>query len=154
MEPHGSFAFTFEENYTLLTASGSWNLECAKIYDALLRKRVESKPNLTRCVIVDGRNWELETPACGAIIKELHQFLSGYYKAIYNAYYLNASNFQVIKFLLNKRNIDFNDVFHWQYFYVLDEAVSWLNSKGFNIPALTDGDFPQPIPADQYVKYL
>ena len=154
MGPHGSFAFKFEENYTLLVASGSWNLECAEIYDALLRKRVESKPDLTRCIIVDGRNWELETPECGLKIKELHHFLSGYYKALYNAYYLKPTNIQVVKYLLDHRNKDFDGVFHWQYFYVLGEAVSWLNSKGFKVPMLTDEDFPEPIPADQYVKYL
>lgn len=154
MEAHGSFAFTFEKEYTLLAASGSWNLECAEIYDALLRKRVESKPDVTRCIIVDGRNWGLETPECGAKIKELHQFLSGYYKAIYNAYYLSPENFQVRQFLLDQRNKDFGDVFHWQYFHVLDEAVAWLNSNGFNVPKLTDEDFPEPIPAPLYRQYL
>ena len=154
MEPHGSFAFTFEESYTLLVASESWNLECAKIYDAFLRKRAESKPDLTRCIIIDVRNWGLETPECGAVIKELHHFLSGYYKALYNAYYLDSANLEVKMFLLEQRNIDFNDVFHWQYFHALDDAVSWLNSKGFNVPPLTDEDFPEPIPADEYVKYL
>lgn len=154
MDPHGSFAFTFEENYTLLVASGSWNLECAKIYDALLRKRVESKPDLTRCIIIDGRNWGLETPECGAKIKELHHFLSGYYKALYNAYYLNPENLEVEKYLMDQRNKDFGDVFHWQYFHVLEEAVSWLNSQGFNVPELKDEDFPEPIPADHYLKYL
>lgn len=154
MGPHGSFAFKFEENYTLLVASGSWNLECAEIYDALLRKRVESNPHLSRCIIIDGRNWELETPECGSKIKELHLFLSGYYKALYNAYYLEPTKIHVVKYLLDHRNKDFDGVFHWQYFYVLGEAVSWLNSKGFKVPKLTDEDFPEPIPADQYVKYL
>lgn len=154
MGPHGSFAFKFEENYTLLVASGSWNLECAEIYDAFLRQRVESIPDLTRCIIIDGRNWELETPECGSKIKELHHFLSGYYKALYNAYYLNPDNIEIQKYLMSQRNKEFGDVFHWQYFHVLGEAVSWLNSKGFNVPKLKDEDFPKPIPADQYVKYL
>ncbi len=53
---HGSFAFSFEDDYTLISFSGIWNAECTDIYDRLLRQRVTSKPDLRRCVIIDGRN--------------------------------------------------------------------------------------------------
>ncbi len=154
MEPHGSFAFTFEENYTLISVSGAWNQECAKIYDGFLRKRVEPNPELDRCVILDGRGWGLETPGCKDRIRDLHRFISGYFNTLYIAYYITPEMLQIGKFLMDQRNKEFKNVFHWDFFMALDQAVSWLTSKGFILPDLSDEDFPKPIPAAHYLKFL
>ena len=154
-EAHGAFAVKYEEDYALNSVSGSWNLACAEIFNSLIRKRVTlNKPDLKRCLIVDGREWGLETPDCGEKIRELNQFLSGYFKALYIAYVLSPENMHLAKFILDSNNKGFNDIMIWRFFTDFRKAVSWLRSEGFTLPDLEASDFPEPIPAEEYLKYL
>jgi hypothetical protein len=152
--PHGSFAFKYETDYTLISVAESWNMECVEIYNALLRKRMESSLPQKRCVIFDGREWGFQTPECFDKFIELNQSISGYFKTLFIAYYLAPKNFDLSKFLLDATNYEFKDTMQWKFFQNLQEAVFWLNSEGFGIPTLTNSDFPEPIPAIQYIEYL
>jgi len=151
---HGSFAFSFEDDYTLISISGIWNAECTDIYDTLLRQRVTSKPDLRRCVIIDGRNWGLETPESGIKKRELNRHLSQYYKALYIAYVLNPENLNLAKFILDTNNGDYRNVMTWQFYPDFKQAIPWLRAEGFTLPDLVPDDFPTPIAADDYIKYL
>jgi hypothetical protein len=151
---HGSFAFLFEEDYTLISYSGVWNAECTGIYDELLHQRVESKPDIRRCVIVDGRNWGLETPESSFKKREVNRHLSQYYEALYIAYVLSPENMNLAKYILDTNNRDYNSVMTWQCYPNVEQAVLWLRALGFTLPDLGPDDFPTPIPADDYIKYL
>lgn len=151
---HGSFAFKFETNYTLISVAESWNMECVEIYNALLKKRVESSLPQKRCVIFDGREWGFQTPDCYDKFIELNQTISGYFKTLFIAYYLAPENFHLSKHLLDAANDEFKESMQWQFFNNLQDAVFWLNSEGFEIPALTNSNFPEPVSAIQYLKYL
>ncbi|MBU0970907.1 MAG: hypothetical protein KKC20_09690 [Proteobacteria bacterium] len=152
--PHGSFAFKFVDNYTLISVAGSWNTECVEIYNTLLKKRVESKPEQRRCVIFDGRKWGFQTPECYNKFLELNQYISGHYKALFIAYYLAPENFSLSTHLLDMANDEFKGTLNWRFFLNLQDVASWLNSEGFEIPALTNSDFPEPISANHYLDYL
>ena len=153
-EAHGAFSFAFEKDYTLISVSESWNMACAEIYTSLLRKRMTSKPDLKRCVVIDGREWGLETPDSGKKLRELNQHLSGYYKVLNIAYILSKENKHLAKYMLDSDNDGFESTMIWNFFMDFPEAVSWLRSEGFNIPDLKSSDFPKPIPAEEYRKYL
>ena len=90
-DAHGSFGFEFKSDYTLITVSGAWNLECASIYKDLIMKSLEAKKVLKRGVIIDGRNWEFETPD---VIEEwiyLNEHIKSYYEKLYIAYFLSEN---------------------------------------------------------------
>jgi hypothetical protein len=151
---HGSFAFSFEDDYTLISFSGIWNAECTDIYDTLLRQRVRSKPDLRRCVIIDGRKWGLETPESGIKKRELNRHLSQYYKALYIAYVLSPDNMNLAKYILDTNNSDYRNVMTWRFYPNFKQAILWLRTEGFALPDLGPDDFPSPIAADDYIKYL
>lgn len=152
--PHGAFALSFEDDYTLITFSGLWNTECTEIYDALLRQRVTSKPELRRCVLIDARKWGLETPDSGRKKKELNRYLSTYYKELFIAYVLSPDNLHLGKYILDTNNGEFRDVMNWQLFPDLTKAVTWLRTKDFELPEPAELEFPSALPAYEYLKYL
>jgi len=141
-------------NYTLISVAESWNTECAEIYSTLLKKRVESKPEQRRCVIFDGRKWGSQTPECYQKFLELNQHISGHYNALFIAYYLAPENFSLSKYLLDMVNDEFKSRIHWRFFHDLQDVFFWLNSEGFEIPVLTNSDFPEPVSASHYLDYL
>lgn len=153
-KPHGSFAFKFLTNYTLISVAESWNTECVEIYSTLLKKHVESKQGQRRCVIFDGRKWGFQTPECYKEFLKLNQHISGYYKALFIAYYLAPENSSLSTHLLDMANDKFKSTIHWRFFNYLHEVVFWLNSEGFEIPVLTNSDFPEPVSASHYLDYL
>ncbi|WDP86241.1 MAG: hypothetical protein HUN05_14805 [Desulfobacter sp.] len=154
IKAHGSFAFKFEPDYTLISAAESWNLECVEIYTRLLKQRVESKPQTRRCIILDGRNWDFLTPECHQKFIELNQYISGYYQELFIGYSLSSENFHFSKYILDIANNKFKESIHWRFFKDLQDLTSWLNSNAFKIPNLKDGDFPELVPASHYLKYL
>ena len=153
-EAHGAFAFTFEDDYTLISASGSWNMPCADIYYAVIRKRVELKPDLKRCIVIDAREWGFETPDSGRKIQEMSQYISGYYKDLFIAYVLSPDNRHLAKYILDKNITEYSDVITWRFYQDFQSAVSWLRSEGFKLPDLEASDFPKPVPAGEYLKNL
>jgi|GEM_PF-2163935 len=151
---HGSFAFAFRPEMTLISAEGAWNQECAELYTALIRTRVESHPDQIRCVIIDGRRWGLKTPESGRVIQESNRFISGYYKALYVAYLFSPENVHLGRYIIDADNRVGDAVLHWDFFLRLDDALSWLRSQGFDLPDVADGDFPDPVPAEDYRHLL
>ncbi len=81
-KPHGSFAFSFERDFTLISVSESWNIECTKIYSKMLETAMKSDPEQKRCVIIDGRKWGFETPESSQIIRALNQYVTKYYEKL------------------------------------------------------------------------
>lgn len=152
--PHGAFAFSFEDDYTLITFSGLWNIECTNIYDALLRQRITTRPDQSRCVIIDAREWDLETPESGRKKKELNRYLATYYKKLHIAYVMGPDNMHLGKHILDTNNSDFDTVMTWQFFPGLQEAVSWLEARDYKLPKPEAIRFPKPVPAYEYLKYL
>jgi hypothetical protein len=151
---HGAFAFSFKTDYTLISVSESWNAECADIYVKFLKKSIESEIKLRRCVIIDGRTWGFETPEGSQKIQELSKHLAEHYKSIYIAYYLSSTNIHLGQIIINENNQKFKETIFWNCFQTLEESIHWLTSKGFTIPPLTDDDFPKPVHASYYLKYL
>lgn len=151
---HGSFAFKSEADYTLISIAESWNAECIEIYKAVLIKRMESTPKQKRCVIFDGRAWGFQTPECCQKFVDLNQLITGYFKSLHIAYYLTCENFYLSTYLLNQVNDRFKAYIQWNFFQNLTDATSWLNAEGFDLPPLTDRDFPEPVPATHYLKSL
>lgn len=153
-DAHGSFGFEFKSDYTLITAAGAWNVECAAIYKALLMKRTEKKKADKRGVIIDGRNWEFETPEATKEWISLNKHIEENYKKLYVAYFLSAENLHLSQFLLDKINTDFKQVIEWRFFLDLEDCVSWLAGNGIDIQNLTEKDFPKPVPASHYLPYI
>lgn len=153
-DAHGSFAFDFKPGYTLIAVSGSWNLECASIYDALLRSRIENNPEPRRCVIIDGRRWGFETPEASDKLLLLNSRLARHYEELCIGYFLVPENFHLSRLILDTTNEKFKSILDWQFFTDLNACITWLNQKGFDIPKLSEDDFPEPIPAAKYLSFL
>lgn len=149
--PHGAFAFLFEDEYTLITFSGLWNIECTDIYNAMLHRRVSSRPDLRRCVIIDAREWDLETPESGRKKRELNRYLSNYYRELFIAYVLSPENIHLGKYILDTNNSEFGEVMKWQLFSDLQSAVTWLRGHKFIIPDPEELAFPPAVPAWKYL---
>lgn len=149
---HGSFALAYYPDYSLMTSSGAWNAPCARIYDMMVEKRISSVPEGRRCVINDGRNWGFATPESQDIITETSIRMADYYSELYIAYLVRKSQIPLFSYYLDSVNDVARTTNRWQYFTELPDAIVWLRGEGFSLPDLTDGDFPEPIEADEYLK--
>ncbi len=149
---HGSFAFKVLPDYTLISTSGAWNLECVRIHNHLLSERVKNLTGQRRASLVDGRLWEFETPDCEEEYKRWYQHVRDNNITLYLAYWSSEKNASLARHILQQRHRDFTGIVFWQVFDTLEQSVSWLRSEGFEIPDIRPEDFPVPVPASDYLK--
>lgn len=151
---HGSFAFKIMPDYTLVTSTGAWNLECVRIHNRILETRAKELAGQRRAAIVDGRFWEFETPECAEEYRRFYQLMSDHRIRFHIAYWSSEKNASLARHIIGQRYRDFGQTVSWQVCDTLEESVSWIRSEGFDIPDIKASDFPAPIPASDYLKQM
>ena len=151
MSAHGSFGVSFHGDYTLITATGCWNLECAKIYAKVLSQQGPPQPGKDRCVILNGLEWELETHEAEGFFKRFNQRISEYYNQLYLAYLIRPAMTSISEFIFSNQYRGLEGKVHWTVVESLDLALKWFRQKGKILPALSMEDFPAARDANDYL---
>lgn len=131
---HGGFELKLDGDILLAVVNGAWNVETAKAYGQAILKLIEPCKHKTWALISDVKEWELCTPDCELLMRQLWAECWG--KGMKREAVIN-NNIQSVKLdLFHKHTKQGSlkvspDVFQRCFFETEKEAREWLNNQGY-----------------------
>ncbi|MBN2657607.1 MAG: hypothetical protein JXR86_11155 [Spirochaetales bacterium] len=159
-EAHGNFGITILPEITLITISGSWNLECTKIFFQVFiqelsdfRKSIGRDSLDKRYALIDARDWHLETEEARAYMRKAYSEAFRRNKKTVMVYIVSGDYLVMMNKIVSERKEQGEEGLDAGTVTSLEEAEEWLKNNGLDI-SLKSHKFPEARPAQTYLKEI
>lgn len=147
-EPHGAFAEVGRGDTTFVSIAQTWNVECARIYQRFIRPKLKDVAHLTHYIVINAKDWALETPEAGELLRQLFSEMAASLKKVYIAYIVDSD---IKEYFIKQRSENPPANLEFSVHETFDEAVEWFASYGITLD-MKEADLPDPVDSRLYLS--